>query len=504
LIFILFHGNRELPESRLPAPDRERIKQIPAVIGLNLEAGTMKLKPEAFMEYIATSIFEFFKIGPGPSSSHTMGPMKAGYDFVRTAGDLAPEDLAAATGIDVHLYGSLSATGKGHGTDRAVLAGLMGNAPENCATELLEGLMQDPTTPQAVIIGNKALQMAVRDVVFDDIHHDFPFSNTLIIRLLDTGGGVIFEKEYYSVGGGFIQWKGWSSERRGKPVFKYGNAAQIKELMDKCKLGIDEIILENEKTITGRNEKEIMDGINGIMMAAMETCVEQGLKTDGLLPGPLGLRRKAPTLYAHSKALNRLPYRFMAQLDAYALAASEENAAGHRIVTAPTCGSAGVLPAVYYTMKHHLKTPKQALISGFLAAAAVGFLCKHNASIAGADVGCQGEVGVATSMAAAMLTYAKCADSILASQAAAIALEHQLGLTCDPVGGYVQIPCIERNAMGAVSAYNAFVIATSEVPSYHKVPLDAVVQAMAETGRDMDKKYKETSLGGLAASMVDC
>jgi L-serine dehydratase len=429
--------------------------------------------------------------------------MKAGYDFVCTAGDLAPEDVAAVTGIDVHLYGSLSATGKGHGTDRAVLAGLMGNAPENCPAELLDRLVEDITTPQAVTIGNRALQMAVRDVVFDDIEHDFPFSNTLVIRLLDTGGGVIFEKEYYSVGGGFIQWKGWSPERRGNPVFKYGNMAQIMELMDKCKLGIDEIILENEKAITGKNENEIIDGINDIM-AAMETCVEQGLKTDGLLPGPLGLHRKAPTLYAHSEALNYQPDRFMAQLDAYALAASEENAAGHRIVTAPTCGAAGVLPAVYYTMKHHLETPKQALLSGFLAATAVGFLCKHNASIAGADVGCQGEVGVATSMAAAMLTYAKCADSILASHAAAIALEHQLGLTCDPVGGYVQIPCIERNAVGAVKAYNAFVIATAEVPSYHKVPLDAVVQAMAETGRDMDKKYKETSLGGLAVSMVNC
>jgi len=447
---------------------------------------------------VTTSLFEFFKIGPGPSSSHTIGPMKAGYDFLCSAGE-----ITGAARIDVHLYGSLSATGKGHGTDRAVLAGLMGNPPERCPEDLLDSLMQDETTPQTVTIGNSTLQMAVSDVVFDNIQHEFPFSNTLVIRLLDASGTIILEKEYYSVGGGFIQWKGWKPPERGEPVYEYENVAHLSQLLDIHNLGIDEIILENEKAITGKSEKEIMEQID-VIMNAMEMSVERGLRTDGLLPGDLGMYRKAQTIYKNGRRLSSEPDRFITQMSAYALASAEENAAGHRIVTAPTCGAAGVMPAVYYTMKHHLKTPAAALRKGFLAAATVGFLCKHNASIAGAEVGCQGEIGVATSMAAAMLVYSRCTDSMLAAHAAAIGLEHQLGLTCDPVGGYVQIPCIERNAIAAVKAYNASLIATLQVPSYHKVPLDAVIQAMAENGRDMDSKYKETSMGGLAVSMVNC
>ncbi|MBC8175825.1 MAG: L-serine ammonia-lyase [Desulfobacteraceae bacterium] len=447
---------------------------------------------------VTTSLFEFFKIGPGPSSSHTIGPMKAGYDFLCSAGE-----ITGAARIDVHLYGSLSATGKGHGTDRAVLAGLMGNPPERCPEDLLDSLMQNETIPQTVTIGNSTLQMAVSDVVFDKIQHEFPFSNTLVIRLLDVSGTIILEKEYYSVGGGFIQWKGWKPPERGEPVYEYENVAHLSRLLDIHNLGIDEIILENEKAITGKSEKEIMEQID-VLMKAMETSVERGLRTDGLLPGDLGMHRKAPTLYENGRTLSNEPDRFITQMSSYALASAEENAAGHRIVTAPTCGAAGVMPAVYYTMKHHFKTPAAALRKGFLAAATVGFLCKHNASIAGAEVGCQGEIGVATSMAAAMLVYSKHTDSMLAAHAAAIGLEHQLGLTCDPVGGYVQIPCIERNAIAAVKAYNSSLIATLEVPSYHKVPLDAVIQAMAENGRDMDSKYKETSMGGLAVSMVNC
>ena len=447
---------------------------------------------------VTTSLFEFFKIGPGPSSSHTIGPMKAGYDFLCSAGE-----ITGAARIDVHLYGSLSATGKGHGTDRAVLAGLMGNPPERCPEDLLDSLMQNETTPQTVTIGNSTLQMAVSDVVFDKIQHEFPFSNTLVIRLLDASGTIILEKEYYSVGGGFIQWKGWKPLERGEPVYEYENVAHLSRLLDIHNLGIDEIILENEKAITGKSEKEIMEQID-VIMKAMETSVERGLRTDGLLPGDLGMHRKAPTLYENGRTLSNEPDRFITQMSAYALASAEENAAGHRIVTAPTCGAAGVMPAVYYTMKHHFKTSAAALRKGFLAAATVGFLCKHNASIAGAEVGCQGEIGVATSMAAAMLVYSRRTDSMLAAHAAAIGLEHQLGLTCDPVGGYVQIPCIERNAIAAVKAYNSSLIATLEVPSYHKVPLDAVIQAMAENGRDMDSKYKETSMGGLAVSMVNC
>jgi L-serine dehydratase len=263
------------------------------------------------------------------------------------------------------------------------------------------------------------------------------------------------------------------------------------------------VILRNEQSITGRSEPEILDGLD-VILAAMEACVEQGLSTEGLLPGTLGLYRKAATLYANGQRLDREADLFLARLSAYAFAASEENAAGHRIVTAPTCGAAGVLPAACYAMKHLLGVPAGTLRTGLLAAAAVGFLCKHNASIAGAEVGCQGEVGVATSMAAALFTHARCKDPVRTAHAAEIGLEHQLGLTCDPVGGYVQIPCIERNAVGAVKAYNASLIAALEDPAHHKVRLDAVVRAMAECGRDMNLKYKETSLGGLAVSMVNC
>ncbi|MBW2709250.1 MAG: L-serine ammonia-lyase [Deltaproteobacteria bacterium] len=456
------------------------------------------------MTTIALSFFDIFKIGPGPSSSHTMAPMKAGHDFAREAARLSPGELERAEKIEVRLYGSLSATGEGHGTDAAVVAGLMGNPPETCSTDLIDRLhLQKNNAVDPINIGDKVFHMAVKEVIYDKIQHDFPFSNTLVIRLLDKDATTIFEKEYYSVGGGFLQWKGWTPPERGEPIYGFSSAVELGELMEKSGVAGHDVLMQNEMAITGASEKEIFSGLD-VVLDAMEVSVDGGLDGEGLLPGPLKVRRNAAYLYRNGCTMGGSAGRFIALLSAYALAASEENAAGHRVVTAPTCGAAGVIPAVYCLMKRNLKIPHKNLRRGLMAAAVVAFLCKTNASIAGAEVGCQGEIGVATAMASAMITYAVQEDPVLAVHAAAIALEHQLGLTCDPVKGYVQIPCIQRNAVGAVKAYNAHILAVLEKPGYFDLRLDYVIEAMAETGRDMNRKYKETGLGGLAVCIPEC
>ncbi len=452
---------------------------------------------------IDLSIFELLKIGPGPSSSHTIGPMAAGYNFLELAAGLPDETIAAAAAVKVELRGSLSATGKGHGTDRAAVAGLMGNAPEDCSASVLDSLAEQPDQAQSVAIKGTALSIAPANVIFGNTEPEGEFSNVMVISLQDAAGHELLSREYYSVGGGFIQWKGWTSPERGKPVYPYTNAAEVEILLDTKGLAIWDMMLANESAITGMEQKNILEGLDRII-EAMDGAVKSGLDTEGVLPGPIGLYRKAASLYERSCALTSKPECFFSSLDAYALAASEENAAGHRIVTAPTCGASGVIPGIIYMMRNELNLSHRAIRRGLLAATLVGFLCKSNASIAGADVGCQGEVGTASSMAAALLACAYNGSSYIMQHAASIALEHHLGLTCDPVGGYVQIPCIERNAMGAVKAYNAYIIAMNQVPAYHKVPLDATIRAMAECGHDMNSKYRETSKGGLAVSMVLC
>ena len=459
---------------------------------------------EQLMTAIALSIFDIFKIGPGPSSSHTIAPMKAGYDFVREAERLSSEELKQAEKIEVRLYGSLSATGKGHGTDVAVVAGLMGNPPETCSTELMEHLhLQKETVVNPITIGDKPFHLAVKDVIYDVVQHDFPFSNTLVIRLLDKRATPVFEKEYYSVGGGFLQWKGWKAPDRGKPIHQYDTAISLEKILNKTGFSGHDIFFENEAAITGASTEDIISGME-MILEAMEASVDEGLNGEGLLPGPLKIQRNAAYLYRNSCVMDGSAGRFIALLSAYALAAAEENAAGHRVVTAPTCGAAGVIPAVYCLLKRHLGIPMKNLRRGLMAAAVIAFLCKENASIAGAEVGCQGEIGVATAMAAAMITYAIQEDLVQAVHSAAVALEHQLGLTCDPVQGYVQIPCIQRNAVGAVKAYTAHLLAVLEKPGYFDLRLDYVIKAMAETGRDMNCKYKETGLGGLAVCVPAC
>lgn len=455
------------------------------------------------MKPITTSIFELFKIGPGPSSSHTIGPMKAGFDFITHVRTLPAPLLAASQTIEVRLYGSLSATGRGHGTDRAVLAGLLGENPRTCSAAFIDSLTHEEGATFSVALGAKTLCLSWDAIIFDAFEHDFPYNNTLRIRLLGEGGAELFTREYYSVGGGFIQWKGEDESSPGLPVYPYSTMGELKKILRSENLRLHEVMLANEKAITGASEDQIMDDLDHIV-ATMEESVETGVHTEGILPGPIGLHRKATVLYERACKTTQSTDHLMVALSAYAFGTAEENAAGHRIVTAPTAGSCGVVPAIMYILKNHRNIAPQALREGLMAAAAVGFLARHNASIAGADVGCQGEIGVASAMGAALLAYAQGYRFQVTENAAEIALEHHLGLTCDPVLGYVQIPCIERNAMGALKAYTAFLIASAEIPGNHKVDLDQTIQAMGETGRDMCSKYKETSQGGLALSVVQC
>jgi len=448
------------------------------------------------MAVITTSVFELLKIGPGPSSSHTMGPMKAGRDFHQLLKGLTPAELAGATGLQVHLYGSLAATGKGHGTDRAILAGLMGYDPEDCPPDILDVIRLDPRSPLTLEIGPQRFPFRHADMVYHEGAGDFPFSNTMIIRLSGPQGSIL-EKEYYSVGGGFIQWQGWQESARGLPRYPYENATQLTKLLKKHRLGLPEIMMANERAITGRSEKEINDGLDRVI-TAMEEAVQRGLTTEGYLPGPIRLHRKGPLFFQRARGMSQSAERLLVYLCAYAFAAAEENAAGHRVVTAPTCGSAGVIPALICLLRRHGKIPLEKVRRALLAAAAVGFIAKHNASISGAEVGCQGEIGVAASMGAALVALANDTNARIAENAAETALEHHLGMTCDPVQGYVQIPCIERNAMGAIKAYTSYLIAREGVPEWHLVSLDKAIIAMNLTGRDMPFQYRETSLGGLA------
>ncbi|WP_272700721.1 L-serine ammonia-lyase [Desulfovibrio sp. Fe33] len=453
------------------------------------------------MEPVTTSIFELLKIGPGPSSSHTIGPMKAGYDFMRLIRELPEKDRLAADDLEIRLFGSLSATGEGHGTPKAVMSGLLGSQPDTCGADALERFA-DGNKPFDLDLGVKLLSFSPSRIILDAIHHDHAHPNTLIFRL-KAGEKILLERTYYSVGGGFLRWDGWKEPSRGEPVYPYSTMAELKAHLRAKSIRLHELILANEMSITGATEDEIYMGLDHII-AVMEQAVENGIQTSGVLPGPIGLQRKAAAMYDRARQEYFQGPGFIKALNAYALAASEENAAGHCVVTAPTCGAAGVIPAIIFMLKRHTGALQTELREGLLAACAIGFLCKHNASISGAEVGCQGEVGVASTMAAAMIAYARGYRFQVTENAAEIALEHHLGLTCDPVGGYVQIPCIERNAMGAVKAFNAYLIASTLDESYQKVDLDKAIRAMAQTGRDMSAKYKETSEAGLALSFTEC
>ena len=451
---------------------------------------------------IMTTLEEFYKMGPGPSSSHTMGPMRITYDFFQRVSKLPEDQLKRATALKVHLFGSLSATGKGHGTDRASLAGLLGKAPATCPPAFLDGLAANPNEVHKVTIGPTTLDLTLKDVIFDASKGDFRHPNTMTAKLL-AGSDTLYELEYYSVGGGFIEWKGYKPPDKGQPKYAFEHARDLKKYLIDDKIPLPKLLLANEMAISGKSEKDIwefLDQVSEVMVRGVDT----GLTAESVLPGPIKLHSKAAAMQRNLKtSVKGDAGRAVTRVASYGFAMGEENARGHIIVTAPTAGSAGIIPAVVKSLRD-LNTSQQNIREGFLAAAAIGYLCKHNATLSGAEGGCQAEVGVGSSMGAAMIAQALGASPKVVSNAAESALEHHLGMTCDPVAGYVQVPCIERCAYGAVKAWTAYCIASEEIPEERRVDLDTTIDAMSLTAKEMNSKYKETSEGGLAVSVVLC
>lgn len=451
---------------------------------------------------VMTVLDEFYKMGPGPSSSHTMGPMRITYDFYQRVNKLPEDQLKRATALKVRLFGSLSQTGKGHGTDRAALAGVLGKAPATCPPEFLDSISANPNQKYQVKVGPTTLDMTLADVVFDAVKGDFHHPNQMTCELL-AGDQKLYDLEYYSVGGGFIEWKGYKPPEKGKPKYPYAHARELKKYMIDDKIPLAKVLLENEMSISGKSEKEIWEFIDQVS-EVMTRLVDTGLQAESVLPGPIKLHSKAAAIARNLKNSDKgAALRAISTVAAYGFAGGEENARGHIIVTAPTGGSAGIIPAVLKSLRD-VNAPTQKVREGFLAAAAIGYLCKHNATLAGAEGGCQAEVGVGSAMGAAMIAQAMGASPKVVSNAAESSLEHHLGMTCDPVAGYVQVPCIERCAYGAVKAWTGYSIASEEIPEERRVDLDTTIAAMALTAKEMNVKYKETSEGGLAVSVVLC
>src|SRR6195256_1791641 len=454
---------------------------------------------------VLTTVDEFYKVGPGPSSSHTIGPMRITYDFYQRATKLPADKLEKATALRVNLFGSLSATGKGHGTERASLAGLLGKEPATVDPLFLDSLRDKPDQVFQVKLGNKSIDVSLNDIIYDATKGDFKHPNTMTVKLL-AGNDVLLEQEYYSVGGGFIEWKGYTPPKKNPPKYPFSTMKELRAHADNNKITIAKVMLANEMSIAGRSEEEVYAFIDKIINAMVAT-VKSGLSVseDDVLPGPIKLHSKAVTVYKRAMDDSYQSDRGIGVLSAYALAASEENARGHLVITAPTGGFAGVMPALVYVLgEGGRKLPAQKIRDGMLAAAGIGYLCKHHATLSAAEGGCQAEIGVASSMAAALVATAYDEESRVVENAAESALEHHLGMTCDPVAGYVQVPCIERCAFGAVKAWTAYAIASNEIASSHRVSLDETITAMAQTAKDMNSKYKETSEAGLALSVTLC
>ena len=453
---------------------------------------------------VLTTADEFYKVGPGPSSSHTIGPMRITYDFYERATKLPADKLAKATKLQVNLFGSLSATGKGHGTERAALAGLVGKEPATVDPKFLDSLRDKPDQVFPVKLGDKSIDVSLKDVIYDATKGDFKHPNTMTVKLL-AGNEVLLEQEYYSVGGGFIEWKGYTPPKKNAPKYPFRLMKELRAHADNNKISIAKAILANEMSIAGRSEEEVYAFIDKIINAMVAT-VKSGLSMpeDDVLPGPIKLHSKAATVYKRTLDDKYAADKGIGALSAFALAASEENGRGHLVITAPTGGSAGVMPALVYGLLEVRKLDRQKVRDGMLAALAIGYLCKHHATLSAAEGGCQAEIGVASAMAAALTATAYDAESRVVENAAESALEHHLGMTCDPVAGYVQVPCIERCAFGAVKAWTAYAIASNEIASRHRVDFDATVMALAETAKDMNSKYKETSEAGLALSVTLC
>jgi len=453
---------------------------------------------------VMTTVEEFYKVGPGPSSSHTIGPMRITYDFYQRCTKLPEAQLSQATALKVNLFGSLSATGKGHGTERACLAGIVGKEPATVDPAFLDELAAKPDQVFPVKLGGKSINASLKDIVYDAPKGDFPHPNTMTCKLL-AGDKVLLEQEYYSVGGGFIEWKGYTPPKKGAPKYPYETMKEVLAHCARDKISLAQLAMANEVSVSGKSEAEVnahLDKIMGAMRATVKTGLDAPTST---LPGPIKLKTKAHDVYVSAQKQPGEARRAIGLVAAYALAGSEENARGHLVITAPTGGSAGVLPAVVYSLGDAgAKLSDDKIRNGLLAAAVVGYLCKHNATLSAAEGGCQAEIGVASAMGAALIAQAYDDPPQVAANGAEGALEHHLGMTCDPVAGFVQIPCIERCAFGAVKAWTGYLIAKNEVPVNRRVDLDSTVTAMALTAKEMNSKYKETSEGGLAVSVTLC
>ncbi|RUR20207.1 L-serine ammonia-lyase [Legionella sp. km535] len=455
------------------------------------------------------SVFDLFSIGIGPSSSHTVGPMSAANAFLLL---LEERDLFDKTQrVKVELYGSLALTGKGHGTDKAILNGLENKAPETVKPESMIPRMHEILSSHTLnLAGKKNIPFnEATDLLFLQKELLPKHTNGMRFSVFDDQGTELFSQVYYSIGGGFITTEeefDQPSEDTDPPPYPFSTAEQLLNLCQSNNLTIAELMMANEKT--WRSTEEIQQGILAIAKV-MDDCITSGCNHDGILPGGLNLKRRAPDLYKKLMDQKGVKSVFeqsdiMNHLNLYAMAVNEENAAGGRIVTAPTNGAAGIIPAVLkYCQQAHDKMSNEDVYVYFLTAAAIGILYKKGASISGAEVGCQGEVGVASSMAAAGLTAVLGGTVAQVENAAEIAMEHHLGMTCDPVLGLVQIPCIERNAMGSVKAVNATRMALIG-DGQHQISLDKVIKTMKQTGMDMQSIYKETSMGGLAVNLPEC
>ena len=457
------------------------------------------------------SVFDLFKVGVGPSSSHTVGPMRAAHDFVAELKER--ELLERVCRVEVQLFGSLSATGIGHGTDRAVIMGLMGERPDRIDPDIIGPCIEELQEAEALRLDGRHSVPFVWGRDMQLLEESLPHHPNAMRLIAHGHAGELYQNTYYSVGGGFVldeaQIAAGDALESGADQLPY-NFQTAEELLRMCResgLRISELMLENEKV--WRSEAEVRAELCRIWQA-MKACVEKGLEAEGVLPGGLNVRRRARSLH-HRLLDNRdddsLIASTMSAMDwvnLYALAVNEENAAGGRMVTAPTNGAAGIIPAVlHYYMQFRKGASERDVVDFLLAAGAVGILCKKNASISGAEVGCQGEVGSACAMAAAGLTEVMGGSVAQVENAAEIGLEHNLGLTCDPVGGLVQVPCIERNAIASVKAINAAQMALRG-DGEHFISLDKVIRTMRDTGADMQAKYKETSTGGLAVNAIEC
>jgi L-serine dehydratase len=457
---------------------------------------------------MAVSVFDLFKIGIGPSSSHTVGPMKASHAFVHRL--VLAELLTRVDRLCVTLFGSLAHTGRGHGTDKAVMLGLQGELPDQVDPDAIAGLLQTIRKEHGLKLGGwHTISFNEKDDLKFNKRQILPHHpNGMRFEAFDKTGAIVLSREYYSVGGGFVVNQDRAAEDRivadESPLpFPFTSGDELLALCEQQRASIAWLMMANEQT--WRDEEQIRVGLLRIWQA-MEACMHRGYTQTGELPGGLKVQRRAPRLHREllSQGTQDDPLTILDWVNLFALSVNEENAAGGRVVTAPTNGAAGVIPAVIQYYRTFIPGANdEGTVEFLLTAGAIGILYLLNASISGAEVGCQGEVGVACSMAAGGLTAAMGGMPLQVENAAEIGMEHNLGLTCDPVGGLVQIPCIERNAMGAVKAINAQRMALRG-DGKHRVSLDKVIKTMRDTGADMKSHYKETSRGGLAVNVIEC